>query len=160
MDARGLGQAGPRRHQWRTILVKEQTDQLAYALYANTDQGRPSGNVFTTQDNGVAGPGALPTRPLVARRDDAPNGTRLRLYVDGARGLEHGRLGPIKVSGGALRIGGNAVWAEWFDGTIDEVRVYNRALSPEEILADRDTPIAKGSGSELFAGREAQGAAA
>ena len=57
--------------------------------------------------------------------------------------------GPIKVSGGALRIGGNAVWAEWFDGTIDEVRVYNRALSPEQILADRDTPIAKGSGSEL-----------
>ena len=57
--------------------------------------------------------------------------------------------GTARVSNGALRIGGNAIWGEWFDGTIDEVRVYNRALSPEELLADRDTPIAKGSGSEM-----------
>ena len=36
-------------------------------------------------------------------------------------------------STGALRIGGNAIWGEWFQGRIDEVRVYRRALS-----ADRD----------------------
>ena len=28
-----------------------------------------------------------------------------------------------------LQIGGNSVWAEWFQGQIDDVRVYNRALS-------------------------------
>ena len=27
-----------------------------------------------------------------------------------------------------LKIGGNAVWGEYFNGLIDEVRVYNRAL--------------------------------
>ena len=32
-----------------------------------------------------------------------------------------------------LKIGGNAVWGEWFDGRIDEVRVYRRALSAAEI---------------------------
>ena len=33
------------------------------------------------------------------------------------------------------------VWAEWFVGQIDEVRVYNRALSPTEIQADMGTPL-------------------
>ena len=36
----------------------------------------------------------------------------------------------------ALHIGGNSVWGEWFNGTIDEVRVYNRALSAAEIQND------------------------
>jgi hypothetical protein len=40
-----------------------------------------------------------------------------------------------------LRIGGNSVWAEWFSGLIDEVRVYNRALTASEIGYDLGTPI-------------------
>ena len=88
------------------------------------------------------------------------DGTTLRLFVDGARGLEPWPLsGPITVSGGALRIGGNAVWAEWFDGTIDEVRVYNRALSPEQIARRPRHADRQGLGLRALAGREAQGAA-
>ena len=30
---------------------------------------------------------------------------------------------------------------EYFGGLIDEVRVYNRALSAAEIATDRDTPV-------------------
>src|SRR6185436_9632111 len=33
-------------------------------------------------------------------------------------------------------IGGNAVWPEWFTGLIDEVRVYDRALSATEVQTD------------------------
>ena len=40
-----------------------------------------------------------------------------------------------------LRIGGNSVWGEWFAGLIDEVRVYNRALSAAEIQQDMQAPI-------------------
>jgi hypothetical protein len=40
-----------------------------------------------------------------------------------------------------LRIGGNGVWPEWFSGVIDEVRVYNRALSTAEIATDRDAAV-------------------
>jgi hypothetical protein len=40
-----------------------------------------------------------------------------------------------------LRIGGNGVWPEWFAGLIDEVRVYNRALSGTEIQSDMNTAI-------------------
>ena len=34
--------------------------------------------------------------------------------------------GPIQASTGALRIGGNAIWGEYFQGLIDEVRIYRR----------------------------------
>ena len=41
----------PATHQrWRTVLLKEQTGQLVYSLYASTDNGRPTGHVFTTGD--------------------------------------------------------------------------------------------------------------
>jgi hypothetical protein len=45
------------------------------------------------------------------------------------------------VSTGALRIGGNAIWGEYFRGSIDEVRIYNRALSPAEVQVNMGTPI-------------------
>ena len=32
-------------------------------------------------------------------------------------------------SAGALRFGGNNVWDEWFSGRLDEVRIYDRALT-------------------------------
>jgi hypothetical protein len=40
-----------------------------------------------------------------------------------------------------LRIGGNLVWGEYFDGLIDEVRIYNRALTASEINADRNAAV-------------------
>jgi len=52
--------------------------------------------------------------------------------------------GLITSSNGAIRIGGNASsTGEFFRGLIDEVRVYNRALSLTEIQTDRDTAIVR-----------------
>src|SRR6185437_9519651 len=42
---------------------------------------------------------------------------------------------------GLLKIGGNAIWGEWFNGLIDEVRVYNRALSAAEIQVDMNASV-------------------
>ena len=47
----------------------------------------------------------------------------------------------IATSTGALRIGGNTIWPEWFSGLIDEVRIYNRALTQAQIQADMNTPL-------------------
>jgi hypothetical protein len=44
-------------------------------------------------------------------------------------------------SSNPLRVGGNAVWGEYFAGVIDEVRIYNRALSQAEVQADMTTPV-------------------
>ena len=49
--------------------------------------------------------------------------------------------GSILTSSGPLRIGGNSVWGEFFAGAIDEVRVYNRALTQIEIQTDMNTPL-------------------
>jgi hypothetical protein len=41
----------------------------------------------------------------------------------------------MAASTGALRIDGNSIWGEWFSGAIDEVRVYNRALTQSDMNA-------------------------
>lgn len=48
-----------------------------------------------------------------------------------------------------LRIGANGDQDGFFKGVIDEVRIYSRALIPQEILADMTRPI--GNGSPSFA---------
>ena len=57
-----------------------------------------------------------------------------------------------------LRIGGNAIWGEYFSGLIDEVRIYNRALTPTEIQTDMNTPV--GSPERLLGEAVAAGDAA
>ena len=44
-------------------------------------------------------------------------------------------------SSGPLSIGGDTAYGEYFNGRIDEVRVYDRALSTAEIQTDMITPI-------------------
>jgi hypothetical protein len=79
------------------------------------------------------------------------DGTTLRLYVNGVQTAERVVGGAIAVSDGALRFGGNAVWGEWFRGLLDDVRVYDRALSPSELAADMSAAVAAGAGNGLVA---------
>ena len=44
-------------------------------------------------------------------------------------------------SAGALRFGGNSVWSEWFSGQLDEIRVYDRALTQTELQSDMTAPV-------------------
>ena len=69
------------------------------------------------------------------------DGTTLRLSVNGVQVGQLAYSGAITTSTGALKIGGNAVWGECFQGDIDEVRIYNRALTATEIQADMNTSI-------------------
>ena len=64
------------------------------------------------------------------------DGTTQRLYVNGTQVATLALTGAIvDLDLRRCKIGGNSVWAEWFSGLIDEVRVYNRALSAAEIQA-------------------------
>jgi len=40
---------------WRTVILKQQSSQLVYALYANSNINRPGGYVYTGSDLGVFG---------------------------------------------------------------------------------------------------------
>ncbi len=128
---------------WKTVLFKEQPSNLVYGLYANTTPQRPNAQVFVGgSDRNVNGPSQLPVNTwthLAATYD----GANIRLYVNGAQVAVTAQTGAITTSTGALRIGGNNIWPEWFQGRIDEIRVYNRALSAAEIATDSTIAVAR-----------------
>jgi fibronectin type 3 domain-containing protein len=120
---------------WRTVVIKEQPAQLAYALYSAESNNRPSAHAYTNADIDARGGAAVPLNTwthLAVTYD----GAMLRLYVNGAPAAGRALTGAMVTSSSPLRIGGNAVWGEYFKGLIDEVRVYNRALTSGEIAAD------------------------
>ena len=69
------------------------------------------------------------------------DGTMLRLYVNASQVSSRAATGTIKRTTDPLWIGGNRPYGEYFHGLIDEVRVYNLALSPSEVRAEMSTPI-------------------
>ena len=75
------------------------------------------------------------------------DGTTERLYANGTQVAQLAVSGSITTSTSPVRIGGNTIWSEWFNGLIDEVRIYNRALTPSEITADMNTAIANPDGT-------------
>ena len=102
---------------WRCVILKEQPSNLIYALYAGDGLGRPATDVFTTADKGFSGPTALTLNTwvhLAATYD----GTTQRLFVNGVQVATKATTGAIRVSTGALRIGGN---------TLVDQRVVRRA---------------------------------
>lgn len=127
---------------WRTIVIKERSGGFGYAIYAGSPAGRPNGLLYiSSADEGVYGPSTLPQNAwshLAATYD----GSVFRLYVNGNEVANSPVSGEIIQSGSGLNIGGNTVWNdEFFQGMIDEVRIYNRALSVPEIRDDMNAPI-------------------
>jgi len=70
------------------------------------------------------------------------DGTTLRLYINGVEVGSRAVAGALLTSTGALRIGGNSIWGEFFQGRIDEIRVHNRALSATEVQTIMNLPLA------------------
>jgi hypothetical protein len=79
------------------------------------------------------------------------DGATLRLYVNGARVSSRAVTGTIPRTDDPLWIGGNHPYGEYFDGLIDEVRVYDRVLTASQVRAEMSTPIA-GSRTSRAAG--------
>ena len=66
-----------------------------------------------------------------------------KIYVDGVKIIEEARTVPLTLSTRPLKIGGGPNSTGYFNGSIDEVRIYNRALSEDEIrqLYNQKKPI-------------------
>jgi hypothetical protein len=125
---------------WRTLIMKQNTASLVYALYGNVNTNRPSARAFTSSELNTDGTAAVPTSAWTFLTETY-DGTTLRLYVNGTQASSKAVTGSMPNSTGPLRIGGNSIWAEWFSGLIDNVRVYNRALAATEIQADMTTRV-------------------
>jgi hypothetical protein len=124
----------------RTVVMKEAPSGLAYGLYAH-DGSRPAAYIHIgNNDIGRQGTAALAanTWTHVAATYD---GATLRLYINGAQVATTSIAGSIAATTGALRIGGNSAWGEYFAGMIDEVRIYSRVLTAAEITTDMNTAV-------------------
>jgi glucose/arabinose dehydrogenase/chitodextrinase len=136
---------------WKAILQKEVD---AYFLNANTGNNRLAvGGTFAGVCCTVLeGPNPLPANQWT-HVAGTYNGSTLRLYVNGTQVASQARTGNFLVTGTPLRIGGNTYGGEFFPGRIDEVRIYNRALSAAEIQTDMATPLPEpGAVVSLLAG--------
>ena len=94
----------------------------------------------------ISGPSASPVGSWthVALTYD---GSQLRLFVNGVQVASAAASGAIQASSSPLWIGGNQPYGEYFNGLIDDVRVYNRALTQAEIQTDMATPLGGAGGS-------------
>ncbi|MGH8589734.1 MAG: PKD domain-containing protein, partial [Gammaproteobacteria bacterium] len=109
--------------QWATVILKEQSGGALYELHANGDQNQPLTSLTVGGRDRLlsGGPWLLVNQwtHLAATYD----GTTQRLYVNGTQVAQRRQTGPIQVSSSPLRMGGNSIWGEFFQGRIDEVRV-------------------------------------
>ncbi|MER5262745.1 LamG-like jellyroll fold domain-containing protein [Actinosynnema sp. NPDC002837] len=125
---------------WSTVLMKDHQLGSAYGLYASNGDV-PSVWLADDADHTILdGPSPLPTDEwshLAVTYD----GAVVRLLLDGVEVASAPRTTPLDTASGELHIGGNGSWGEFFRGAIDEVRIYDRAQTPEQVQADMDTPV-------------------
>jgi hypothetical protein len=72
------------------------------------------------------------------------DGSTLRLYVNGTQVASTAHTGAIATSSNPLQIGGDSIYGQYFAGLIDNVRVYNVALTATSIQADQATGVSSG----------------
>jgi PKD repeat protein len=122
---------------WRDIIFKAVD---IYYLSGSSPQASVPATGGTYASGPLYGTSALPLNTwshLAATCD----GTTLSLYVNGVQTASRPETGSVNISSGAVTIGGDATYGQFWDGLIDEVRIYNRALSAGEIQNDMNIPV-------------------
>ena len=127
-----------------TVIMKERSGGLAWSLSASSNVKRPNTTTrIGNKDVNVTGGSQLPINTWTHLAATFDGRTQI-LYVNGVRVAARAPIGTLNVSANPLRIGGNTVLAnQYFKGLIDEVRVYNRALTQKEIAAVSQEPVAQ-----------------
>jgi hypothetical protein len=109
---------------WRGIVNKSRNSGSFYGIWLS------DGSQWIAGGNNLAGPSLTTGWHHVAVVQDGVNGTR-EMYVDGASVVTGAAIAGTGT--GPLWIGGAAGVTEFFNGFIDDVRLYNRPLTAEAI---------------------------
>jgi glucose/arabinose dehydrogenase len=129
---------------WQTVVMKEGAGTLAYGLYA-TNGGTDGKANASAGETTVYTPGKTQAN-VWTHLAGTYDGSALRIYVDGSLVNTIAGVAKPTATTGVLRIGGNAVWTgEQLNGLIDDVRIYDRALSAAEITTDMSTAVSGGT---------------
>ena len=122
---------------WRDVIYKGDDN---YYLEGTSRQFESSGDGGHIWRNPLYGTGAL-TVNTWAHLAATYDGATMRLYVNGVQVASRAQTGAIATSTNPLQIGGDSIYGQYFAGRIDEVRVYNRALTVTEIQTDMNSPV-------------------
>ena len=144
---------------YRTIAMKETVGGAAYYIYSGPSDTAMGGGGFAGSYSEIAGGAVLPlnTWTHIAM---TYNGTTIRVYRNGVQAATLTHAGVFDTSASPLRIGGNLTWGEWWQGRIDEVRIYNRALTATEVNTARNAALVPlPSAPTILAATPAQGSA-
>ena len=128
---------------WRDVIYKGNDN---YYLMGTTDHtSSPGGGALirrqlqrSLQHQPAADQHLELSRPHLRRHHE-------RLYLNGALVASKAKTGAITTSTNPLTIGSDPLYGQYFSGLIDEVRVYNAALSQTAIQTDMTTPISGSS---------------
>jgi hypothetical protein len=124
-----------RQTAWRDVITRETSGgEGAFSLPAASATA-PPGEGWVVKEKTRLVPGRW--SHLATTYD----GRVQRLYVNGTLVAIRPQARKSIAEPGALHVGGSPIWGDRFKGKIDEVRVYNRALTAEEIRADMRRPV-------------------
>jgi concanavalin A-like lectin/glucanase superfamily protein/subtilase family protein/peptidase inhibitor I9 len=127
---------------WTPVIAKGENPGSGTSGYLLDAQSfdKPAGWVVKSGSTaGVIATSALPTGSW-SHLALSYDGAKLRIYVGGVLKATKS-TGSAGASAAKLRIGHNQTLGTYFNGLIDEVRLYDEALSENQIQADRDTGV-------------------
>src|SRR6267143_636106 len=127
-------------------VVHKDSDRYYLQASSNSNLAPEAGGIFTDGKHIVIGPSRLATNTwthLAVTYD----GAMLKLYINGLLVASTPATSQFTTSTNPLFIGGDQTQGQFFNGKIDEVRVYNRGLDASEIQADMNTPVGGSSPS-------------
>ena len=73
------------------------------------------------------------------------NGSQAQFYVNGALVSSKALNVNLTARGGQMRLGADADTQQFYKGVLDNVRIYNRALTQAEVQSDMSRPVCRAS---------------
>ena len=124
---------------WRDVIYKGNDN---YYLMATSQKGsRPAtGGTVGSTITEVFGPQSLTANTWV-HLAGTYDGATLRLYINGQQVATAAGTGALATSSNPLEIGSDHFFGQYFQGSIDEIRIYNVVLTAAQIQADMNRPV-------------------
>jgi chitodextrinase len=133
-------------NSWRDVIYKGNDNY--YLMAATTSSSRPAGGgTFGGANGNVFGAAALPVGSW-AHIAVTYDGSALRFFLNGSQAGSTVKTGAISSSTNPLSIGSDSIFGQYFNGAIDEARVYSTALTAAQITTDMGTAVGGGGSAD------------